>query len=359
MWLSRPAARWMILAAHLVFLFGILMHQGLLMDKEASKYIGCAMEVLQGDFHDLTGNYLKYGAYVLFILPFVAVGLPPLAVVAQIVLGILAASALGRFVQRWTGSKATGMIAMSIFLLCYPIQVWTLALYTESFFMSVSILFVERITRTQRLDAGSMALAALVLFARPVGMLIVGPGLLWKMTEGLPTTYRKSLRWAGYATVLVVAIYLPGLKPAQMAPIVEAHVIAGIPEDPGAMEHFAGTSIVEAQGFLLQRHGLIAWIELAGRRMASLFTLHRPYYSLGHNWIMAVHYLLYPLAILGWWRGPKDPASQLIATTLLLYTLLIGLTHDEWSGRFLVPMMPWIIGSASHVLGRSHRISAS
>ena len=28
---------------------------------------------------------------------------------------------------------------------------------------------------------------------------------------------------------------------------------------------------------------------------------------------------------------------------LLVNTLLVGLTHDEWSGRFLVPLWPIIV----------------
>jgi len=352
-WLSRPAIRWSILGAHLLFLLGIYLHQGILTDKEAVKYLGCARQVLHGDFIDLTGNYLKYGAYVLLLLPFVAIGLPSLAVAAQVALGILAAFALSRIVERLTGNKGSGYLSMAILLLCYPVQIWTLALYTESFFTSVSILFIERITRDERPGPWSMVLAVLTLFARPVGLLFVGPAFIWKLTQGSPDRVRRSLRWAGYCSVFALAVFLPGIKPAQLAPIAEAHVIAGIPGHAGAMEGFAGSSIAEAQVFLFQRHGVIRWLGLAARRMCSLFTLHRPYYSTGHNWIVGTYYLLYPLALGGLLRWRKRRVVGLIAALLLFYTLLIGLTHDEWSGRFLVPLLPWVIASAVLGLARS------
>jgi hypothetical protein len=309
-WLSRPATRWIILGVHLLFLLGIYLHQGVLTDKEAVKYIGCATEVLQGDLHDLTGNYLKYGAYVLFLLPFVAIGTPSLAVVAQIALAIAAAFALSRIVERLTDSKGLGHLAMATLLLCYPVQVWTLALYTESFFTSLSLLFVERITRIERLGTWTMVLGVLTLFARPVGLLIVGPAFIWKMTQGIRGSIQLYLRWAGYVAVFAIAIFLPGIKPAQLTPIVEAHVIAGVAEDPGAMGLFTGNSIVDAHIFLLKRHGSVGWLGLAGRRICSLFTLHRPYFSLWHNLASGFYYILYPLALIGLWKACTAVSSS-------------------------------------------------
>lgn len=353
-------ARRIILGAHLLFLLGIYLHQGILTDKEAEKYIGCATQVLHGDFHDLTGNYVKYGAYVLLLLPFVAIGLPSLAVVAQIALGIAAAFALSRIVQRLTGSKGLGSMAMAILLLCYPVQVWTLALYTESFFTSIGILFVDRITRDNALDPWTIFLALLTLFARPIGMLFVGPALICKWTQSLRSYTRIAARMISYALVFSLAIFSPGIERAQLAPIVEAHVIAGIPEDPGAMEQFTGNSIADAQVFLLQHHGAIGWLGFAVRRIGSLFTLHRPYYSIGHNVVAGMYYILFPLALIGLWRWRKEPLVGLIGAILLLYTLLIGLAHDEWSGRFLVPLLPWMIAlSALSKEKRPHQLKAT
>ncbi|MBL7938277.1 MAG: hypothetical protein JNL43_02860 [Flavobacteriales bacterium] len=352
-WLSRPAARWIILGAHLLFLLGIFLHQGVLTDKEALKYVGCATEVLHGDFHDLTGNYLKYGAYVLFLLPFVALGSLWLAVLAQIGLGISSAFALSRIVARSTGSKGLGNLSMAVLLLCYPVQLWTLALYTESFFTSLGILFIERITRTEIRDAWTLVLGLLTLFARPVGILFVGTTFIWKWTGTAPSGKRSALRWIGYCAVFAASILLPGIKPAQLAPIVEAHVIAGMPGDSGAMESFTGSSIGEAQVFLWKRHGAIGWLDLAVRRMCSLFTLNRPYYSIGHNLFAGTYYVLYPLAMIGLWRWRKEPAVGLVTSILVSYTLLIGLTHDEWGGRFLVPILPWILFLAAQAFHRN------
>lgn len=349
-WLASETAPRVFVGLHLLLLAALYMQHGIADDKEALKYIGCASGVLHGDFSDLFGNYLKYGAYVLFLLPFVALGMPALAVVAQIILGILAALALGRFVTRITHASgrqaaqaAAGNLAMALLLFCHPVQQWTLALYTEALFTNMAILFVERITRPQRPDAWTIVLALLTVFARPVGMLFVGPALLWKAAQHPAFARLKPWLPLGHAGVLLLAISLPGIRAPQLEPIVEAHIVAGFPRDPGAMAHFTGSSILAAQRFLLERHGAVEWALLFVRRATSLPNLTRPYYSTAHNLLNGVWMLLYPFALWGLWRWRGDATVRLVVVMLVLHVLLVGLTHDEWSGRFMVPLLPWVV----------------
>lgn len=342
-WLGTDRAQHVIIGLHFLLLLAIFLHQGILADKEAMKYIGCAQNVLAGDPTDLFGNYAKYGAYVLFLLPFVALGVPGLAVLAQMGLGVLAALALARLVMRITASTTAANAALALLLLCLPLQQWTLALYTEALFTSMSILFIERVTRPQGTDGITLALAATTLFARPVGMLFVGPALIWKFTGDAAPRWLQHARWPSFALVLLVAVHLPGIRSAQLEPIVDAHIVAGYAEDPGAIDDFNGSSIVQAQLFLLDRHGLKGWSEMFVRRIASLFTLTRGHYSTLHNWVVGPWMLLYPLAIWGLRRWHKRPEVVLITVMLVLHTVLVGLTHDEWSGRFMAPLLPWVI----------------
>ena len=342
--LGSPKARWAFIGLHILLLAVLFFQYGIADDKEALKYLGCAEGVVQGDLSDLLGNYLKYGAYVLFLLPFVAMGMPQLAVLGQVALGLWAAHSLGRLVERITHQRAAGHLAMGLILLCIPVQTWTLALYTESFFTSIAILYVERITRDQRPDVLTIVLAMLTVFARPVGMLFTGPTLLWKAARHPVFTRLRPLLPLGYAAVLGVAISLPGIRAPQMEPIVEAHIVAGFPRDPGAMAHFSGSSILAAQRFLLERHGAAEWALLFARRVTSLPKLTRPYYSTAHNLLNGAWMLLYPLALWGMWHWRKHPVIRLVAAMLLLHVLLVGLTHDEWSGRFMVPLLPWVVG---------------
>jgi hypothetical protein len=343
---ERRKLRWVIGAAFVALMIALTAGGHVLADKEALKYVGCARDVLRGDVHDLIGNYLKYGTYVLFLLPFVAMGLTQWAVLAQALLALAAAFAAARMVERMTEDRRSGDIAFVLILACIPLQQWVLALYTESFFASIAVLFLERVTRPGRADIAALLLAIVLVFARPIGLLFVGPALLWMLTDQLHFPFPRKLRNAGYAVVLLLAISLPGIARDQLAPIVEGHVICGFPELPDAMDHFHGSSILDAQ-ISLFRHSPSYATGLFFRRVGSLFTLTRSYYSAAHNAFLAAHYVLFVLALYGWWRWRTQAMVGLLAVVLMLNTLLVGLTHDEWSGRFLVPLWPLIVFMAA------------
>lgn len=339
--LARPQARWIIIGLHLLLLAVLFVHQGILTDKEALKYTGCAEAVLHGDLRDLTGNYLKYGTYVLFLVPFVAVGKAGLAILVQILIGLVAADALARMTERITHNVGLGQLAMAVFLLCPLIQTWTLALYTEHFFTCMAILFLERIMCTTRLDGIAVLLGFITLFARPVGLFFVVPALLWKWSARTATGRKAWLVPVSCSALYLFAITVPHVELPQLQPIAAGQVIAGV--GGLATEDLTGHTIGDAQRYLLQHTTFGEWASIFIERTLSLFTLTRPHYSALHNALNATLYLLYPFALVGLWKFWSDPRTRTVAVILLMNALLVGITHDEWSGRFLVPLLPWVI----------------
>jgi len=339
--------RWYAVALFIAALAVLWASRGIHDDKEALKYVGCAQDLLRGDARDLIGSYKAYAGYVLFLVPFVALGMPWLAVVAQAVLAVLAAIALARLVERISGSTRSGTVALIICFFCYPFQEWVLALYTESFFASIAVLFLERVTRPGPTRWVVFALAALLLVARPIGVLFVLPALIWRMRW--PFEVPSTLRPVAYAAVLVLVLLAPGVARHQLGVIVEGHVICGFPERPGALIGFHGTTVFEAQMALF--HEPVYAAGLFARRTLSLFTLTRPYYSQGHNLLLLPYYGLFVLALAGWWRRREHPYVGLLSAIFLLNTALIGFTYDEWNGRFLVPLWPIVVGFAALGLG--------
>lgn len=342
--LGMPAARWIIIGLHLAMLLVIGMQQGVLVDKEALKYSGCARDVLAGDFHDLFGNYLKYATYILFLVPFVALDSLWLAIASQIVIGIVAAEALGRWTERSSGNLGLGRLAMAIFLLCPLIQTWALALYTEHLFTCSVILFIEQLDREHRLTPPMIALGLITLFGRPTGVLFVIPAIAWRLRERLPAPMRAWLVPFTGAAILIFALAVLRIEHAQLAPIAAGQVIAGV----GGMgaDDLQGHTIGAAQRYLVHHVGWMEWGRITLRRISSLFTLTRPYFSTLHNVVNAVFFALYPLAVIGLWRSWRQDRVRSVLAVILLNSALVALTHDEWSGRFVVPLLPWIIALA-------------
>ncbi len=341
--IALPRRLWWILVAHALLLFGIWSLQGILTDKEALKYIGCAQDVLQGELGgDLLQRYRLYATYILFLVPFVAIGIPTLAVALQIGLGICAAFTLRRCVLRLHGTSVQADLVFALFLLAYPIQIWTLALYSESFFVSLSILFLGEALRTDRTLHLLLILAMLLTFARPVGVLFVAPVLVWRVMENNGKV-RIFWIWATSAVMLLPILLLPVHGLDQLRIVVEAHAIGGFPKYPEYGSLFHGSTLADAQTQLIRDHGLRSWTGIVLERMAWLFSLWRPYFSKFHNALTVPFLLLYPLALLTVVRQRKTPFVQVLTAILLLNAIVVGLTYAEWNGRFLVPLLPVIM----------------
>ncbi len=326
----------MALAAGYALMLGALLAwDGVHADKEALKYIGCAGQVLQGDLHDLLGNYRHYGAYVLFLVPFVAAGNPLLAIPLQAGIAFLAALALGRTVLRLGGHERSALLATVLLLAAVPVQEWVLALYTESLFASLTVLLLDQVLGRERLGRWALPLAVLLLFTRPVGLLVVGPLAIWWLTRGRSTW----LQWAGCSAVLALAVLNPGVAAPQLRIIVGSDVLCGCTLHPEAANGFSGHSVLDTQVHLARALGPGQLIELWGARLLSLFNPLRPHFSLAHDLLLAPWLLLYPAAFAGLWkhRGSTWPAA--LIGILGVYALLVMLTCDEWSGRFLVPLI--------------------
>jgi hypothetical protein len=335
--------RWYAVALFAVALAALWASRGIHDDKEALKYIGCAQDLLRGNADDLLGSYKAYASYVLFLVPFIALGVPWLAVVVQAVLAVFAAFALARLAERVSGSERCGTVALVIALFCYPFQEWVLALYTESFFASIAVLFLERARRPGPMRWSVFALALTLLLARPIGVLFILPTLIWRMRWPFEVPTRA--RPVAYAAVLALVLVAPGVARHQLGVIVEGHVICGFPERPGALERFHGTTVLDAQVALF--HEPVYASGLFARRVLSLFTITRPYYSWTHDLLLLPFYALFVLALTGWWRWRAHPIIGLLAAVFLLNTALIGFTYDEWNGRFLVPLWPLVIVCAA------------
>jgi hypothetical protein len=334
-WFVGPSGAVLVGLAHALFLLALLAHQGVATDKEALKYLGAAHDTLHGDAHDLLARYRLYSGYVLFLLPFVAVGLPHLAVLAQAVLGLLAARALERMVRQAGGAAVAARGAMALYLLAYPVQQWTLTLYSEGLFIPLTVLFAERALRDTGWSPSLVLLALLVIITRPTGAFVALPLLL--LRDG-----SAPQRWVALAATVLLMFLAPILPRDQLEGMAQQHVVLGFPERPDAVVDPDVRSLAGVQAAALADRGLAHWVCLVGRRIGSLYNPTRPWFSPLHNALVAPLFALYPLALVGIWRR-RQAVNRCLAVVLALNTLLVGLTYDEWGGRFLAPLIPWLL----------------
>ncbi|MGV9011749.1 MAG: hypothetical protein ACOH13_04055 [Flavobacteriales bacterium] len=311
------------------------------MDKEALKYTGCAEQILRGDLSGLA-HYRLYSAFVLFLVPFLALGLPVAAVIAQAGLGVMAAFAMRQIVHALDGTAWQADMAFGIFLLLYPLQTWTLALYSESFFVSVSVLFLAEAMRQKITWWRFVAMALVVFFARPVGILFIAPLIARAVSIQLGLK-RGHLIQATSLALLLALLFLPILDADLLGVVVEGHAIGGFPKYPGLGQPFQGAALAGAEMQLIHVHGIGSWCSLVSERIGWLLFAARPYFSTLHNALISPVALLYPFALITVFRRRRQTRIMALAAVLLLNIVVVGLTFAEWNGRFLVPMLPVFI----------------
>lgn len=341
---------------------------------DAPRYLGGAEALLAGQ--GLSPSAQPYSLTVALYALGLVVGPGVLGIVAiQVALSCIATLRIARAADVAYGSRA-GLVAGLLFALWWEIQRRNFFLLTTSLFVSVSVLAVAQAigsrTSQSRVLAGFLAVAAALL--RPDGVLVgaaicVFWGYRWARGQ---TPLRRAIV-AGLAAAVATLASAPLNAFAVKIRIPELFLngtviwgheasriepVTSVPDSLATLDQPLRTA-----GWLLVEHPMYLAGLLAAR--LKLWVLHvKPYYSTAHNvFLAATYYPVYVLAAVGLRSTPRTEGVRLLlATWLLLQALFVSLTFEDWSGRWLLHVMPalFILAAAGVVrlVGDSpHRIA--
>ncbi len=85
---------------------------------------------------------------------------------------------------------------------------------------------------------------------------------------------------------------------------------------------------------------------LGGKKFLSFWGVVRPHFSAMHNAVlMAYFYPIYLLALAGCWFARNRCRQLLLFTTWswLVFSFSVVVTCDDWTSRFIMPIVPLII----------------
>lgn len=86
------------------------------------------------------------------------------------------------------------------------------------------------------------------------------------------------------------------------------------------------------------------FFQLSFSKLFFFFTHVKPYYSFMHNVLIGVTlYPLYFLSIVGVKKLNNVPARNFIVAFITLQALSVMLMVEDWDGRFLMPVLPFVI----------------
>ncbi len=248
----------------------------------------------------------------------------------------------------------------------YEIYSWNYFILTESLFISLNIILFYTILHFKHPLFENILLIILLLiwitWLRPNGfisLLAVAGYILWNgWSEFIPK--RTSIILSGTAAVLVLLILLR--IPENYEFINQYATGEVVYRASSVKDRFSVSSVIldVPPTLNLSSHtnkilGLIHFIWQNPMFFFSLFfskifyflTHVKPYYSSGHNiWILATLLPAYIFAIIGF-------VKAIIRTSVIvLNTVLIGFAIEDWDGRFLMPVLPFVFILAA--LGFDH-----
>ncbi len=334
-----------VFVLYFIFLFFLYYQTGIITNHEAKKYISAANEIINGNIAFSFKNYFLFSSYNFFLVICFFISGLKFAILIQVFLSIVSAFCINKIVLKLTSSTILSKIAFLVFLFSYLIQFWVLTFFSESFFISISIVFLFFVTcknYSLKNIFFIVLIGAILIFSRPQGILVIIPSIIFLIQKKF--NYKKiigiilflALSIVFFSTVLIQVCSCEDV----IKPICESSIICGFPEKPNEVFNLIDCTILNAHTCLIEKNSFWYDFKLCCRKAFSFFVLTREYYSPTHNFIMMLHYPLYILALFSF---KNNNETILFHSIILMNVILISLTFNEWHGRYLSVVYPMII----------------
>lgn len=276
-------------------------------------------------------------------------------VMVQVFLSWIAMCCFYRLGLRLTNIRVA-FISSLLLILFFPLQAWNFYLYSDSIFISLSIIYVYTICiyKDQSFKSYFLILLFLIIltFSRPNGMLFILPTIVYFLFRKQSKTQLISALVLCAALIfslyfLIFVAFTGGGELDILKPYVEEHIICFVPQKPeGANISIVKTSNPVNDLFYYILHNPSHFLGLMLRKLFSFFNLTRPYYSQLHNIYLAIVILpTYLFALIGAFKLRKVAGDMaiFILALLILYPLAVTFQCDDWHSRFTMSVFPYLI----------------
>ncbi len=335
---------------------GIFIYQhGIITTGEAEKYIDEAHTFLSTGTVS-SPKYLLYFTQIRLLAFAFKTGLGyTFVLIVQLLFSALATWSFYRLLSHLF-PKQTAITGTLLLLLNYPFQEFNVYLQTESIFYSITILFTSYVLQLSKLTPlrFTTIIAALVILCltRPTGILFVPVTFIYLFFAFLKHINTKLKITITIAVAVIFSWILNGQLGTGggldfMLPYREEHIICGLPtlSQPAAIDTTANGNSLYGLAYYIT-HNFSQFARLALLKFKAFFALIRPYYSTGHNILLAIYfYPLYALALLSitwWWRYQANRLLYLSGVILITLATTL-LTCDDWHNRWLLSVSPCIL----------------
>lgn len=339
----------------------LLNHYGIISTKEATKYFYEAA-YFKTHHHFSESRYIFYSAYIFLHSFFKDQDVTSFFLYSlQLTFNLAGFFAFVRLTVHITGNKLCGIVAGFLLLLAFNWQFWTVYLYTESLFCNYILLFCSFYfapNSNKKLNRLLLILLlVLIIFTRPHGLLLLLPLCVISIIKlYLEKKYLKLtalIVLLGITTAITVHHFSSKNSGFDFAkPIAESSVLCYI-----KTESLEAVNIESDNSFSFLMLYIYNYPEqffyLSGRKFLSYWGLTRSYYSpLQNSWIVSYYYTAYFFALIGiytLWRKNKI-FTIFVISLFFFFTISVIFTCDDWSNRFNMPIIPFVLLLAAYGL---------
>lgn len=310
------------------------------------------------------GHGLRYVGYPLFVSAWIKLGFGRWGVVlGQLVVAGVAVVALYDAIRRLSnGNKLPAAAAAAALILWRDSQQFNIYVLTESLFTSFTTLAFWALVQAYRGSWPRWVLFVVVLLlagiVRPNGFVVAAAGLV----AGVVALRLQANQRPYYFALGLLLLSLPVAwvvlnKLLYTFTLIETYlrgeVIYGYSAwvveftEPPILPAPQWTPVVRLAYFAF--HNPVYFAKLALLKVGLLYSQIKSYYSVLH--VVAMLLFIYPCYWLAW-RGLRTPSIWLPArvfpaAVMVLQSLVVMMTVEDWDVRFLVPVLPCVFALAA------------
>lgn len=314
---------------------------------DSALYIDQAHRIMDGQLPADRGIW--YLGYSIFLALLFSAGFSLAGVVAvQVLVSAIAVAALYGISKRILKDERAAALAALLYCLWPGVHEWNFFIYTESLFTSLSLISIWALLQAGlRWKVVGGVLLLVCVATRPTGFCLLAALAAVGLSQ-LNRSYPRGAWAAGGLAILAAVILFNAFMqeanlPARyaVAEVIYPMISWGMAPAEGInTSGFSGPALWDLLKFSIS----YPWyfLKLSGLK-ALLFIAHaKPYYSVLHNLAIVLFLLpVYVLAIRGY-RLCANPAKMLVLVYFGVQTAVVALTSENWDGRFLVPLLPWV-----------------
>ncbi len=309
-----------------------------------------AIALLNGVFPE--GRDVWYISYTFFLAGASMLGGDYVAVLFQVLISGVALYFLHRVTYKITGNEITSFLTCFFYLAWIKIHQWNFFIYTESLFASMSIISFAALvlSKNPKQYILTFIIFLFTVFVRPTGIALIVGVLVYGFAHYYHWVSRKV--WL-ITIVLGVAIGLLILNfvmkdygfidSYQKAEIIYPNISLEL-QPPGDLiiPSDENSPLIRLITFIYSNP--VYFFKITSLKLLLFLGNVKPYFSILHNvLIVAFLFPLYVFAIKGFQHfTSKRKEHYFVAGFVIMQCAIVSLTSENWDGRFLIPVLPFV-----------------